>query len=61
MGYAKVGELSGSREAIRLLRSSGTEPTKIVTDKLRSYPVAHRKVMPDTIHSTQQHENNRVE
>ena len=45
----------------RLLRSSGAEPRKIVTDKLRSYPVAQREVMPDTIHSTQQYENNRAE
>lgn len=45
----------------RLLRSSGTEPRKIVTDKLRSYPVAHREVMPGSIHSTEQYENNRAE
>ena len=45
----------------RLLRSHGTEPRKIVTDKLRSYPVAHRELMPDVIHSTKQYENNRAE
>ena len=45
----------------RLLRSHGSEPRKIVTDKLRSYPVAHRELMPDTIHSTEQYENNRAE
>ena len=45
----------------RLLRSHGREPRKIVTDKLRSYPVAHREVMPETIHSTKQYENNRAE
>ena len=45
----------------RLLRSHGGEPRKIVTDKLRSYPVAHREVMPETIHSTKQYENNRAE
>nr|WP_320415547.1 DDE-type integrase/transposase/recombinase [Candidatus Litorirhabdus singularis] len=44
-----------------MVRSSGTEPRKIVTDKLRSYPVAQREIMPDTIHSTQQYENNRAE
>ena len=38
-----------------------TEPRKIVTDKLRSYGVAHRELMPGTIHSTQQYENNRAE
>ena len=45
----------------RLLRSHGSEPRKIVTDKLRSYGVAHRELIPETIHSTQQYENNRAE
>ena len=36
----------------RLMRSSGGEPRKIVTDKLRSYGVAHRELMPDVIHDT---------
>ena len=33
----------------------------MVTDKLRSYEVAHREMMPETIHSTKQYENNRAE
>jgi putative transposase len=45
----------------RLLRSRGEEPRKIVTDKLRSYGVARRELMPETIHSTKQYENNRAE
>jgi putative transposase len=45
----------------RLLRSSGSEPRKIVTDKLRSYGVAHRELMPDVIHDTSQYANNRAE
>ena len=45
----------------RFLRSHGGEPRKIVTDKLRSYGVAHRELIPGTIHSTQQYENNRAE
>ena len=47
----------------RLLRSHSGEPRKIVTDELRScsYPVAHREVMSETIHSTEQYENNRAE
>ena len=45
----------------RLLRSHGSEPRKIVTDKLRSYSVAHRELIPEAIHSTQQYENNRAE
>ena len=45
----------------RLLRSHGSEPREIVTDKLRSYGVAHRELIPETIHSTKQYENNRSE
>jgi len=45
----------------RLLRSHGGEPRKIVTDKLRSYPVAHREVAPEAIHVTDQYANNRAE
>jgi len=37
------------------------EPRKIVTDKLRSYGVAHRKLIPETIHDTSQYANNRAE
>ena len=45
----------------RLLRSHGSEPGKIVTDKLRSYGVAHRELIPDTFHDTSQYANNRAE
>jgi putative transposase len=45
----------------RLLRNHGGEPRKIVTDKLRSYGVAHRELIPEAIHSTEQYENNRAE
>ena len=45
----------------RLLRSHGGEPRKIVTDKLRSYGVAHRELMPDVIHNTDRYANNRAE
>ena len=45
----------------RLLRNHGGEPRKIVTDKLRSYGVAYRELIPETIHSTKQYENNRAE
>jgi len=45
----------------RLLRSHGGEPRKIVTDKLHSYGVARRELIPETIHSTNQYENNRAE
>jgi putative transposase len=45
----------------RLLRSNGEEPRKVVTDKLRSYPVAHREIIPEAIHVTDQYANNRAE
>ncbi len=45
----------------RLIKSNRAEPRKIVTDKLRSYGVAHRELIPDTIHDTSQYANNRAE
>ena len=45
----------------RLLKSNRMEPRKIVTDKLRSYGVAHRELIPDTIHDTSQYANNGAE
>jgi len=45
----------------RLLRSHGTSPRKIVTDKLGSYGVARRALMPETIHDTGSYANNRAE
>ncbi len=45
----------------RLLKTHRDEPRKIVTDKLRSYGVAHRELIPDTIHDTSQYANNRAE
>jgi putative transposase len=44
-----------------LLRKHKGEPKKIVTDKLRSYGLAHRELIPATIHDTSQHTNNRCE
>ena len=45
----------------RLLKRHGGEPRKIVTDKLRSYGVAHRELIPEAIHDTSQYANNRAE
>ena len=45
----------------RLLKAHRMEPRKIITDKLRSYGVAHRELIPDTIHDTSQYANNRAE
>jgi len=45
----------------RLLKIHQDEPRKIVTDKLKSYGVAHRELIPDTIHDTSQYAYNRAE
>ena len=45
----------------RLLRKHRCEPRKIATDKLRSYNVAHRELIPEAIHDTTQYANNRCE
>jgi putative transposase len=58
---AKRDGTAAKRFFRRLLRSHGSEPRKIVTDKLRSYGVAQRELMPDVIHITEQYENNRAE
>mgnify|MGYP001569654709 CR=1 FL=1 len=58
---AKRDGAAAKRFFKRLLRNHGSEPRKIVTDKLHSYGVAHQELMPEVIHSTQQYENNRAE
>ena len=45
----------------RLLKKHRSEPRKIVTDKLGSYGVAHRELVPDSIHDTSRYANNRAE
>ena len=45
----------------RLLRRQGGAPRQIVTDKLRSYGVAQRDLIPETIHNTARYANNRAE
>jgi len=45
----------------RLLKKHHGEPRKIVTDELRSHDVAHRELIPETLHDTTQYANNRAE
>ena len=45
----------------RLVRSNNGEPRRIVTEKLRSYGVAHREDIHEAIHDTSQYANNRIE
>ena len=45
----------------RILQKPKGAPRKITTDKLRSYGFAHRELMPDVIHDSDQYSNNRSE
>ncbi|MDA1095594.1 MAG: IS6 family transposase [Acidobacteria bacterium] len=45
----------------KLLKRHGSVPRELVTDKLASYPAAHRTVMPTVRHVTAQYANNRAE
>jgi putative transposase len=45
----------------RLLSNHKGNIRRVVTDKLRSYGVAHRELMSDTLHDTKQYANNRAE
>jgi putative transposase len=45
----------------RLLKAENEETRKIVTDKLRSYGVAHRGILPAVIHDANQYANSGVE
>ena len=58
---AKRNGVTAKRFFKKLLRNHNGQPRKIVTDKLRSYGVAHRELIPETIHSTQPYQNNRAE
>ena len=44
-----------------VLKKHKGEPREIVTDKLRSYGVAHRELIPETIHNMEKYANNRAE
>ncbi|MEW8028205.1 MAG: IS6 family transposase [Candidatus Thiodiazotropha sp.] len=45
----------------KLFKSQASMPWKIITDKLRSYRAALRKIAPSLSHITDQYENNRAE
>lgn len=45
----------------KLVKGQGRTPRRVITDKLRSYAAAHRRVMPSVVHNTAQYENNRAE
>lgn len=53
--------MAAKRFLKRLIASKQGGPRKIVTDKLGSYRVAHRELMPDVMHDTSQYANNKAE
>jgi putative transposase len=61
--FAGVPEhkINGKQHYLGRAVDQGGEPRKIVTDKLRSYGIAHRELMPDVIHDNSQYANNRAE
>ena len=44
-----------------LLKKQGSQPRVLITDKLRSYQVAHRKTVSTTTHRQNKYLNNRCE
>ena len=45
----------------KILKSQRDKPFRLVTDKLGSYRVAHRTIMPSVTHDTSRYANNRAE
>ena len=45
----------------KVLKGQSKAPWQLITDKLRSYPAAHREFFPSVEHRTGQYENNRAE
>ncbi len=45
----------------RILKRHKGEPREIVTDKLRSHGVAHRELIPETVHNMDKYANNKAE
>ncbi len=45
----------------KMLKHQGQAPWQLITDKLRSYPAAHREIFPSVVHRTGRYENNRAE
>ena len=45
----------------KLLKRQGSEPWRLVTDKLGSYGAAHRNIMSSVAHNTERYANNLAE
>jgi hypothetical protein len=60
-----VQKRRNTRAAVRffrkLMNGQGGSPRRLVTDKLKSYPAAHRQLMSGAIYVTDRYANNRAE
>ena len=56
----KRRDANAAKNFIKRLLAQG-EPRKMVSDRLGSYAVARRELIPDSIHETSRYANNRVE
>ena len=54
-------DANAAKRFFERFHKAGGVPREIITDKLRSYGVAHRTLIPEARHSTEQYANNRAE
>lgn len=54
-------DANAAKRFFRRFLKAGGVPREIITDKLRSYGVAHRTFIPEARHNTEQYANNRAE
>jgi putative transposase len=54
-------DAKAAKRFFQRILNAGGKPREIITDKLRSYGVAHRSLTPETKHNTEQYANNRAE
>ena len=57
----QLGDIWFLDEVFVTIQGQGTEPRRLVNDKLGSYAAAHRSVMPSVDHETRMYANNRAE
>ena len=59
--HSRRNRCAAERFFRKLLKSQGTTPFRLVTDKLKSYSAALRTIMPSVNHDAVRYVNNRAE
>ena len=54
-------DAKAARRFFQRFLKAGRKPREIITDKVRSYGVEHRSLIPEARHNTEQYANNRAE